>query len=176
MRRPRVATLFAGYALCMTLTAACGQALHAVRGPWVDDLNRPYVLASLRGSYAVVNMAYGACRRVCSASMRVLEQLQALADARQLALHVVVVGLDSSQDRPADWALYRSERKLARDNWHFLSGDKASTARMAGWLGVRFWHYDEHVMHDFRIVLVSPEGRVVAVMTSPDQDPARLLP
>lgn len=160
----------------MTFTAASGQALHAVRGTWVDDLDRPYALASLRGSYAVVNMGYGACRRVCSASLRVLEQLQVLADARQLALQFVVVGLDSSQDRPADWAIYRTERKLTRDNWHFLSGDSASTARMAGWLGVRYWHYDEHVMHDFRIVLVSPDGRVVAVMISADQDPARLLP
>ncbi len=160
----------------MAFTAACGQTLHAVRGPWVDDLNRPYALDSLRGSYAVVNMAYGACRRVCSASLRVLEQLQVLADARQLALQVVIVGLDPSQDRPADWALYRTERKLTRDNWLFLSGDKASTSRMAGWLGVRYWHYDEHVMHDFRIVLVSPEGRVVAAMTSPDQDIVRLLP
>lgn len=160
----------------MTFTAVCGQTLHAVRGPWVDDRDRPYTLDLLRGSYAVVNMAYGACRRVCSASLRVLEQLQALADARKLALHVVVVGLDSSQDRPADWSLYRTERKLTRDNWHFLSGDKASIARMAAWLGVRYWHYDEHVMHDFRIALVSPEGRVVAVMTSADQDMARLLP
>ncbi len=42
--------------------------------------------------------------------------------------------------------------------------------------GVRRWFYGEHVMHDFRIVLVSPEGQVVASMTMADQDLAALLP
>ena len=61
-------------------------------------------------------MAYGACRRVCAANLRVLEQLQRLADERKAALNFVVFGLDPSQDRPADWAAYRAERKLTALN------------------------------------------------------------
>lgn len=121
-------------------------------------------------------MAYGACRRVCSSSLRVLEQLQALADARGEALNFVVIGLDPQQDRPADWAAYRTEHKLRRANWQFLSGDAKSTAQIAARLGVRYWSYGDHVMHDFRIVRVSADGRIVGALTSPDQALATLLP
>jgi protein SCO1 len=144
-------------------------------GPWLDDRNQPFRADTLHGTPAVVSMAYGACRRVCSTSLRMLEQLQGLADARGVALNFVVIGLDPAQDRPADWAAYRAERKLHRANWKFLSGDSASTARIAQRLGVRYWRYGEHTMHDFRIVLVSGQGRVVTSLTTPDQGLATLL-
>ena len=121
-------------------------------------------------------MAYGACRRICSTSLRLLEQLQALADERHAKLNIVVVGLDPSQDRPADWAEYRAERKLSRANWQFLSGDEASTRRLANRLGVHYWRYGEHTMHDFRIVLLSAQDLPVRYMDKFDQDLALLLP
>lgn len=156
--------------------AASGQDVFAGSGPWLDDSNRSFGLQALRDSPTVVTLAYGACRRVCSSSLRVLEQLQAHVDARGQVLNFIVIGLDPRQDRPADWAAYRAEHKLVRPNWQFLSGDAKSTAQIAARLGVRYWSYGEHVMHDFRIVRVSPDGRIVAVMTAPDQGLATLLP
>ncbi len=172
---PLPATLFA-FVLYAASAAAAAQDVFSGSGPWLDDGDRAFRVESLRGSPTVVSMAYGACRRVCSASLRVLEQLQARADARGAALNFVVIGLDPSQDRPADWAAYRAERKLLRANWQFLSGDAKATAHMARRLGVNYWHYGEHVMHDFRIVMVSAGGRIVATMTTPDQGLATLLP
>ena len=162
-----------GTAVC---TSARAQALYAMPGPWVDERNQRFAMESLRGSYSVVSMAYGACRRVCSAGLRTLQHLQALADERKTPLNIVVIGLDPSQDSPADWAEYRVDHKLQRASWKFLSGDQASTADMVRWLGLRTWRYGDHLMHDFRIVLVAPEGRIVATRTSPDQAPAMLLP
>ena len=156
--------------------SAMAQGVFSGSGPWLDDANRSFRVESLRGSRTVVSMAYGACRRVCSASLRVLEQLQARADARGETLNFVVIGLDPSQDRPVDWAEYRAERKLLRPNWQFLSGDAQSTAHIARQLGVNYWRYGEHVMHDFRIIMVSGQGRIVATMTTPDQGLATLLP
>jgi cytochrome oxidase Cu insertion factor (SCO1/SenC/PrrC family) len=165
--------------LCLALigggAAASPPALFDVPGHWVDERDQPFRFETLRGSYSVVNMAYGACRRVCSASLRAMEQLQALAEARGQRMNFVVVGLDPSQDKPADWAAYRSERKGLGTNWRFLSGDAAATQRIARWLGVNYWHYGEHVLHDYRLVLVSPEGRAMASLTAPDQDPRALL-
>ena len=167
---------FVAIVLCAANATASAQGVFSGSGPWLDDANRSFRVESLRGSRTVVSMAYGACRRVCSASLRVLEQLQARADARGETLNFVVIGLDPSQDRPADWAAYRAERKLLRPNWQFLSGDTQSTAHIARRLGVNYWHYGEHVMHDFRIVMVSGQGRIVATMTTPDQALATLLP
>ena len=156
--------------------SACAQDLYRTEGRWLDDGSHSYRLEQLRGTPTVVTMAYGACRRVCSTSLRVLERLQALADERHATINIVVVGLDPSQDRPADWAGYRVERRLNRPNWQFLSGDEASTRRLANRLGVRYWRYGEHTMHDFRIVLLSAEGSTIRSMDKFDQELALLLP
>ncbi len=167
---------FLALALWAVAAAASAQDVFSGSGPWIDDNNRPFRLDSMRNSPTVVSMAYGACRRVCSSSLRILEQLQARADARGVTLNFVVFGLDPQQDRPADWAAYRDEHKLRRANWHFLSGDSKSTAQMAARLGVKYWSYGEHVMHDFRILMVSTDGRIVTTMVTPDQGLMTLLP
>lgn len=163
------------FALALGSAAAPAQALFDLPGRWVDEREQVFRLDALRGGYTVVNMAYGACRRVCSSSLRVMEQIQSLAQERGQVLNFVVIGLDPSEDKPADWAAYRSGRAALGANWRFLSADAAATQRMARWLGVKYWHYGEHVMHDYRLVLVSPAGRVVAQLTAPDDDPRTLL-
>ena len=147
-----------------------------MRGPWLDDQARPYPLNKLAGSYTVFTMAYGACRRVCSTSLRVMEDLHRVAEARHLSLEFVVVGLDPSEDKPADWAALRADMRLTFPNMQFLSGDERSVRQLAAWLGVHYWRYGEHTIHDFRIVLVSPEGKVVRGMNAFDEDSTQLLP
>jgi cytochrome oxidase Cu insertion factor (SCO1/SenC/PrrC family) len=143
---------------------------------WQDDRGQAFDFATLQGRWTVMTMAYGACRRICSTSLRVLQDLQALADQRQIGLQFLVVGLDPAQDRPADWAALRIVRHLTRPNWSFLTGDAAATRLMAEHLGVHYWRYGEHTMHDFKIVLVSPEGAVVRSLEAYDEPVAKLLP
>ena len=155
---------------------ARAQDVYSAPGRWLDDHSQVFKLESLHGEFAVATMAYGACRRVCSTSLRVMEQLQALSDARHLSINFVVVGLDPSEDTPQDWASLRTFRKLTRPNWQFLSGDEQSTRQMAQQLGVHYWRYGEHTMHDFRIVLLSPQGQVLRAINAFDDDLAALLP
>lgn len=143
---------------------------------WLDDRDRPFGLAELAGTPAVLTLAYGACRRICSTALRELEALQALADRRGVALQFVVVGIDPSSDRPADWADFRRDRGLQRANWHFLTGDDAAVRRLATRLGVHYWRAGEHVMHDYRLVLVGPEGRLLRSVDHFGQPIAALLP
>lgn len=143
---------------------------------WLDDRGQAFVWSSLQGRWTVVTMAYGACRRICSTSLRVMQQVQALADRQGLALDFVVAGLDPEADKPADWAAFRATQRLQRGNWHFLAGDAEAVRATAARLGIRYWRYGEHVMHDFRIALISPEGESVRTMTAFDQPPALLLP
>lgn len=161
---------------CLVTTAQAAGGVYAIGGPWVDDSARPYELGRLEGSYTVLTMAYGACRRVCSTSLRVMQQLQSAADERKVTLNFVVVGLDPGEDKPEDWAQFRIDRKLARTNWQFLSGTSEATRRLARQLGMRYWRYGEHTVHDFLTVLLSPDGRVLRSMLTFDADPATLLP
>jgi len=155
---------------------AHAQDVYRTPGHWLDDRSEPFDLTTLRGGSTVVTMAYGACRKICSTSLRILQQVQNLADQRHAAMNFVVVGLDPTQDKPADWATFRVDRKLVRPNWVFLSGDSASTRAIALRLGVRYWKYGEHTMHDFKIVLLSPEGQIVRSMVAFDDSPELMLP
>lgn len=155
---------------------ALGQDIFRQPGRWLDDQQQPFELSALRGQATVMTMAYGACRRICATSLRAMEQIQKLADDRRLNLNFVVVGLDPTVDRPSDWAQLRAERGLVRGNWRFLSGDEASTRRLARSLGIQYWRYGEHTLHDFRIVLLSPDGRPARQLDAVDQPVAALLP
>ena len=176
MATHRLASLAIAALLCGWVTGAWSQDLLRSDGRWLDDQAQGYRLEALHGTPTVLTMAYGACRRVCSTSLRMLETLQSVADQRHIALNFVVVGIDPGQDRPADWADFRAERKLTRTNWQFLTGDEQSVRHMANRLGVRYWRYGEHTMHDFKIVLLSVDGKVVRSIDRFDQDVAVLLP
>jgi protein SCO1/2 len=148
----------------------------AAPGTWLDDAGQSYRLESLYGAPAVFTMAYGACRRICSSSLHMLEQLQAMADARGVSLQFVVVGLDPHSDRPSDWAAFRAEHRLNRPNWHFLSGSELQTRRLATQLGVRYWRYGDHTLHDLRIVLLSERAEPLRSVQAFDADLETLLP
>lgn len=175
MRLPTPPALFVALALAAGAGAARAQDLYRLPGAWVDEAAQPYALERLYGRATVLTMAYGACRQVCSTSLRMMEQLQALADERGLELNFVVVGLDPAQDRPSDWAAYRAAHRLERANWHFLSGSADATRRLARRLGVRAWRYGDHLMHDLRIVLLSPQAQPLRTISSFDERLETLL-
>src|SRR6516162_1586886 len=81
-RRSVLVLLAAG----LPLQAHAGLDVYASPGPWIDDRNRAFDLQSLRGSWTIATMAYGACQRVCSASVRVIEGLHRDARARGLTV------------------------------------------------------------------------------------------
>jgi cytochrome oxidase Cu insertion factor (SCO1/SenC/PrrC family) len=158
------------------LAVATAQDIYRPAGQWRDDKGRPFKLETLYGTPTVITMAYGACRRVCSTSLRMMEEVQGLADARGIRLNFVVVGLDPEADKPEDWAAYRADRHLTRPNWQFLSGDEVSTRQLARRLGVRYWRYGEHTLHDLRVVLLSESAQPVRRIASFDDRLDTLLP
>jgi len=175
--------IFSALILVMTLMAcaawsgsARAAGIYDERTVWLDDQAQPFSMLSLSGTPTVLTFAYGACRRVCASSLRTMQQVQALADQRHLQMNFVVVGLDPAQDRPDDWAQYRAERGLMRPNWQFLTGTGGAIRQIAQRLGVRYWRYGEHTMHDFRIVLLSTEGSVIRTLDDAGQPLERLLP
>lgn len=145
------------------------------QGPWLDDAGRPAAIQALNGAPMVLTLAYGACRRVCSSTLRAMKQVQAHADRQQRNLQFVVVGLDPALDTPADWAAFRRDNGLNRGNWHFLSGSVDSTRLLASRLQVRYWRYGEHTLHDYLVVLVAPSGQVLKSLRRADEDPLALL-
>ncbi len=157
------------------LQAASGPCVWELPGSWEDDQGGHVAMAEWRGRPALLTLAYGACRRICSTSLRLLQEAQQDADARNLALSVIVVSLDPRVDTPAAWREFRSEHRLQRPNWHFLAGTAAQTHRIAELLEMKYWVYDDHVLHDLRIAAVNASGHIVARIDWVDEPARRLV-
>lgn len=128
---------------------------------WTADDGRAFQLSQLRAPWVVMTMSYTACRRTCSATSVVLQEIEKrLAEMGQPA-EFVVVSYDPDNDSPAAWAEYRRKRSLTHANWHFLSGSAPATRRLARLLDLDYWSYHGHIVHDFRIVLFDAQWRLV---------------
>jgi protein SCO1/2 len=146
-----------------------------LRGEWVDEQERRVTFDEWAGRPALLTLAYGSCRRICSTSLRLLQQAQQAADARKLDLSVIVISLDPRVDTPASWRDYRAEHGLQRANWHFLAGAPELTRRVADRLEMKYWIYDDHVLHDMRIAAIDAAGHIVARLDWVDQPAQRLV-
>jgi len=145
-------------------------------GPWRDDQDREFPLERLYGTPAVITMAFGASQRVCSTGMRMMEQLQTLADARRVNLNFVVAGLDPIADRPRDWAEMRADLRLTRANWFFLSSNEDGVKELAHRLGIKYRRYGDYIVHDLRVTLLSAMAQPLRSVDRFDDDLAVLLP
>ena len=161
--------------VCLSLAAALAYAVFSPtsvaspqqRGPtlldlfppkWTDDTGRQMSLPDLRGRTVIITMAYSSCRRTCSTTMLRLQEIQRILDAKGKSADFVIVSYDPETDDPQTWSQYRKNRDLTRPNWHFLTGSKADTRRIAGLLGLDFWSYDNHILHDFNILVLNAAG------------------
>jgi protein SCO1 len=133
-------------------------ALYALPYHWTQDDGSTLTLDAWRGRPVLLAMAYSSCRETCFYTLHRLEQFEREARARHLELEIIVVTLDPRTDNPQTWASYRRRRGLTSTHWHFLTGSEQATRALADLLGVRFWNYDEHVMHEFRIAYVDADG------------------
>ncbi len=162
MDRHRLARLVFGplfAALALTFNASASAQLFSRFGAvhWVDADGATRTLDDYKGRPVIMTMSYTACRKTCSASMLVLRRMQEVLARRGRDVAFVVVSYDPSHDSPAEWRRYRDTRRLPT-TWHFLSGAEADTRQLADFLELKYWVYDEHVMHDFRIVIFDAQG------------------
>ncbi|HMC14026.1 MAG TPA: SCO family protein [Albitalea sp.] len=170
-RRLLIASALAG----LGASVQAATSVYALNLHFTDDHGTPRELAEWQGRAVILTMGYGACRSICSSTLRTLEELQADADRRGVAIDVLVASIDPGEDTPQAWAQYRKARKLARTNWSFLTGSPGDTRRLARFLGLRYWRYDEHLMHDFRIVRLAADGSIAAALDWDQRDSNRLF-
>ena len=141
--------------------------LQSLPGPWVDDRGQSFDLHLVEGRRIVLTMAYASCHRLCPLTMKRLQELQREYDRHGQRTEFLVIGYDPNTDDAAAWHQYRRTRQLTRDNWHFLVGTQAAVEEVARRLGFPFWKYDEHVMHELRIVFFDEQGVLVGNEQAP---------
>ncbi|HXA35419.1 MAG TPA: SCO family protein [Steroidobacteraceae bacterium] len=153
-----LASVLCAVAMAHGAGLAGGVRLAVLPQSWRDDSGRPISLAGLSGQRVVLTMAYANCHRICPATIEGLKRLQAALDAKGEQAEFVIVGYDPENEDPATWHRYRSSHRLGRSNWHFVTGSVGDTAQLARQLHFELWKYDEHVMHDSRVLLFDSNG------------------
>jgi cytochrome oxidase Cu insertion factor (SCO1/SenC/PrrC family) len=167
-------TLLAGLLLA-------GGSAHALGGLWqlpdefVDEYGVQARLSRWAGAQTIVAMEYSACKFVCSTNWRRLQDIQSEADRRKIALRFLIISLDPAHDSPSAWRDYRKLRGLQRDNWSFVTGSRAATDRVVASLGVKWWTFDDAILHDFLVTRLDAQGRRVAVMNNYNAPASALL-
>jgi protein SCO1/2 len=135
--------------------------LYNARIKWTEDNGQTVTLDQWKGKPVFITMAYSSCRKICSVTLKKLEEFQALLDEKKQTAEIVVVSYDPKNDTPQVWSEYRHQHGLNRKNWHFLTGTERDTQRFARLLGLgEFWSYDGHILHDFRISILDPYGAI----------------
>ena len=137
---------------------------------WRDDQGATVSLDQYRGQPVLLTMAYSTCRRTCSYALRRLDELQREAAQAGQALQIVVVSYDTVNDGPKSWSDYRSKHDYVHADWHFLTGSDAATRRLAATLDFPYWTMDDHIVHDFKILLIDPQGKVERELTWPNRN------
>lgn len=160
-----LAALFAALALP---AAAAGLDAAVLKIALTDDRGRATSLGAWRGRPLIVTMEYANCRFLCSITLQRLKDVQAAADAAGRRFDFVVVSIDPRNDTPAAWTRYRKSRDLTRDNWSFVTASPEDTPVIAQALGIKYWLFDVHIMHDFRLLRLDGAGAIVKVMDSFD--------
>jgi protein SCO1/2 len=140
--------------------SAAGVDLAQLPQRWLGDDGRVLAFDSLAGRRVVLTMAFAGCHVICPPTIRQLQNMQRHLDARGEQADFVIVGYDPENERPADWRAFRANHHLERSNWHFLSGSRDDTERLAQQLGFEFWKYDEHVMHGVRALVFDARGQL----------------
>ena len=132
---------------------------------WQDDHGAALRFSQWHGKTILLTMAYSTCREVCSFALHRLEELQESADTAHRPIEVIVISYDPSVDSPRSWSAYRTHHHLLRRNWHFLTGDAATTKQFAAAFDFPSWRYDELPLHLSRQTrahhsrLQDPDGR-----------------
>ncbi len=137
---------------------------------WTDDKGKTVSLANWKGKTVVMSMAYSTCRKFCPLTLARLLEIQKLYDSRKVDAEFVIISYDPINDTWQNWAEYRKAHDLYRDNWHFLTGNQESTKIVSQVLGMDYWFYDEHVMHNFKIVRLNGRGDIDKTLDWNSQD------
>ena len=139
-----------------------------------DQDGRPVSLSGFRGEPVIVSFIYTRCPLpwACPATVSKLARVAAMApDAR---FHILLVTLDPKNDTPAVLRDYARQVDLSSGRWSFATGDPAVIQLMADRLGVLAYADGAQITHSLAVIVVAPDGRLLARHDGRDWTPEQV--
>ena len=136
----------------------------------VDETGKKVVLRDLIDKPTVLSLVYFRCAGICSPLLNgVVDVLRKTDLEPGKAFQVITVSFDD-RDGPelaaAKKANYLKQLKVTfpEGAWRFLTGDAASTRRLADSVGFRYRREGEDFIHPASIFVLSPHGKIARYM------------
>jgi protein SCO1/2 len=141
----------------------------------------------LLGTPVLLGTVYTNCPNVCP---RITANMKSVRDRLEdtTTVQFVSVTFDPHRDTPSRLAAYRDRFDLTDTSWHFLTGDRATIARLMGRLDVRYTikgtdrAFPEAdtarsytYAHSNQITLIDAEGRVRAAYAGSQTPPDHII-
>lgn len=143
---------------------------------FTDDSGAAVELARLRGHPVVLTMFYTTCTNICPATLAKLREIDRAYAARDEAVTFVLVSYDARNDKPTALARYREAHELPRGRWVLCTGTPGAVRTLALRLGLgRYLDLVDHFAHEYRIVVVGPDGAITHTLDRKHNDVAAIF-
>jgi len=140
---------------------------------FVDQRGRRVALSDLRGDAVAIAFVYTRCRDACPVITRKFAQVRALLGDGPFRL--VEVTIDPAHDDARAMAAYAREYRIDAPMWLALTGVPADVDDFNRRMGVQAIQTGRDVIvHNDRVVLISPDGAVADTVDGASWTPADL--
>ena len=153
------------------------KSLYLLDSTWTSDVERQIKLGALRGRPQIVALFFTHCEYACPILVGELKAIEGRLPPEVLGkVDFLLVSIDSKRDTPAELAVFREKRQLARERWTLLRGGADDVRELAALLGVNYVEDSRgQFAHSNIITLLNAEGEVAFQHAGLKQDPATLI-
>lgn len=92
----------------------------------VNEQNKPFGLAELKGHVWIADFVFTSCTSVCPKLTQRMAEMQQRTEGLGDALHLVTITVDPENDTPERLAAYAKEAHADPRRWSFLTGSLAT--------------------------------------------------
>ena len=131
-----------------------------------DEAGKNVPLKSLVDRPTILTLNYFRCGGICSPQLNGLARAMKQSNAKPGTDYRVLTVSFDERDTPEIAAKKRSsylalvKRPIAPEDWHFLTGDAASTKRLADSVGYHYKKVNSDFVHPAALIVLSPKGKV----------------
>ncbi|HET9342233.1 MAG TPA: SCO family protein [Candidatus Eremiobacteraceae bacterium] len=130
---------------------------------FLDQRDAPFGFSDLRGDAVAVAFVYTRCRDACPIITRKFGAVHSLLGDGPFRL--VEVTIDPRHDTPSVLAAYAHEYGIESPQWRVLTGDAGAVDDFDRSMGIHSIASDpDTILHDERIVLVTPDDTVAEII------------